>query len=255
MGKNQLSRDQKRKAKLKRREERSRTHEDLAYSGNKYKTRALTPIIYRTEIGIYESYVMSKRELTDDDVRSALEHMVTLMRRGPLPTPVETDTVHITDGGEEELIIGNIRRNWRIVEEQGMLPGRDDLIGILRTILNSVSIWSSQSMHSRGYLHYLEGFLKKTGVSVRLTDEDLVPLPEPEGDPLLATGRAWVSGGDDVARGRFAREVEALLREGKADRVIEVCQELLGETDDDSDIAILGAFAVRGHRALKAEPG
>ena len=67
MGKHdRLSRDQKRKAKLKKRLERSRKHESLAYAGGKYKTDENTPIFYRTELGIYESYVMCDRELTDE---------------------------------------------------------------------------------------------------------------------------------------------------------------------------------------------
>src|SRR5271166_2346436 len=113
MGKHDgLSRDQKRKAKFKKRAERSRKHESLAYAGGKYKTDEYAPIFFRTEVGIYESYVMCDRELTDD--------------------------VTVTEGSEEDLIIANIRRNWRILEEKGSLPGRDDLIGILRSILHSI---------------------------------------------------------------------------------------------------------------------
>ena len=189
--KDHLSRDQKRKAKLKKRAERSRTHQDLAYSGSKYKTDAFAPIFYRTEVGIYESYVMSERELTDDDIRSAIEQLVIQMRRGPSrrrtnptscasPTATRTSSSSATSAGTG--------MSWK---SRGAF--RDDLIGILRTILNSISIWSSQSMHSRGYLHYIEGFLKKTGVSVQLTDEDFVPLPSrttsaPGAGPRLGRG-------------------------------------------------------------------
>ena len=76
MGKNdRQSRDQKRKAKLKKRAERSRKHESLAYAGTKYKTDAYAPLFFRTEIGIYESYVMCDRELTDDEVEAAIERI------------------------------------------------------------------------------------------------------------------------------------------------------------------------------------
>ena len=52
MGKHdRRSHDQKRKAKLKKRAERSRKHESLAYHGNKYKTPEFVPVMYRTEVG------------------------------------------------------------------------------------------------------------------------------------------------------------------------------------------------------------
>lgn len=256
MGKHDgLSRDQKRKAKLKKRAERSRKHESLAYAGGKYKTDEYAPIFFRTEVGIYESYVMCDRELTDDEVEAAIERLVIRMREGPLPPPSETDVVTVTEGGEEDLVIANIRRNWRILEEKGSLPGRDDLIGILRSILHSIEVWRSQSLHSQSYLRYIEGFMKKLGVSVRQATPDLKPLPEPEEDPLLLIGRTWVAEGDKAAGAEFADQVESLLRAGGTERVIDVCQQLLGETKEMSIVPLLQEFAVRGHRALKTEMG
>ena len=249
------SRDQKRKAKLKKRAERSRKHESLAYSGKKYKTDENTPIFYRTELGIYESYVMTDRELIDEDIEAALESLVIQMREGPLPLFSEPEVITITEGGEEDLIITNIRRNWLILEEEGTLPGRDELIGILRSILHSIGIWRSQSLHSRSYLSYIEGFMKKLGVSIRKANQDLEPLPEPLEDPLLLIGRLWVAEGDDAAEAEFADQVESLLRMGHAERAINICQQLMGETDDMSVIALLQQFAVRGHWALKTEMG
>ena len=149
----------------------------------------------------------------------------------------------------------NIRRNWRILEEKGTLPRRDDLIGILRTILHSIAIWRSQSLHSQGYLHYIEGFMKKLGVSVRQATKDLRPLPEPEEDPLLLIGRTWVTEGDKAARAKFADQVESLLRTGETERVIDICQQLLGETKDMSVVPLLSEFALRGHRAMNIEMG
>lgn len=256
MGKHdRQSRDQKRRAKLKKRAERSRKHESLAYSGARYKADAYAPLFFRTEVGIYESYVMCDRELTDDEVEAAIERMVLRMRQGPLPPLDETGTLTLAERGEEDLVIANIRRNWQIMAEEGSLPGRDDLVGMLRTILHSIQVWRSQSLHSQGYLRYVEGFVKKLGVSVRRVTADLDSLPEPEEDPLLAPGRAWIAEGDRAAEAEFAARVEALLRTGGAERVIDVCQQLLGETEDMSVVPRLQEFAVRGHRALEAEIG
>ena len=256
MGKNdRLSRDQKRKAKLKKRAERSRKQESLAYSGGKYKTEANAPVFLRTEVGIYESYVIYDRELTDDEVEAAIERLVLQMREGPLPPLPKTDVVTATEDGEEDLIIMNIRLNWRILEETGSLPGRDDLIGVLRSILNSIAVWRSQSLHSQSYLRYLEGFLKKLGVSVRQVNSDLTPLPEPEEDSLLLIGRSWVAEGDITAKAEFAEQVESLLRVGDNERVINICQELMGYAKDMYVIPLLTEFALRGHRSVKIEMG
>lgn len=249
------SRDQKRKAKLEKRAERSRQRESMAYSGNKYKTDENTPIFYRTELGIYESYVVTDRELIDDDVEAAIEKLVIQMCAGPLPLFSMPEVITITEGGEEDLIITNIRRNWLILEEEGSLPGRDELIGILRSILHSIGIWRSQSLHSRSYLSYIEGFMKKLGVSIRKATQDRELLPEPEEDPLLSIGRAWVEDGDKAAKVEFTDQVESLLRMGQAERAINVCQQLMGGTVDMTIISILQEFAVRGHWALKAELG
>ena len=249
------SRDQRRKAKLKKRAERSRKHESLAYAGGKYKTDEYAPIFYRTEVGIYESYVMCDRELADVEVERAIERLVIRMREGPLPPPSEAGVLTLTEGGEEDFIISNIRRNWRIMEEKGALPGRDDLIGLLRTILHSIEVWRSQSLHSQGYLRYIEGFMKKLGVSVRQATPDFKPLPEPEEDPLLLIGRTWVAEGDRTAGAEFADGVESSLRTGEAGRVIDVCQQLMGETEDLSVVPRLQEYAIRGHRALGTEMG
>jgi hypothetical protein len=88
---NRLSHDQKRKAKLKKRAERSSKHESLAYHGKKYKTPEWVPIIHRTEIGIYESYVMSGRVLTDDDVEASIERLIGELRERPRASIAETD--------------------------------------------------------------------------------------------------------------------------------------------------------------------
>lgn len=165
MGK--LSHDQKRKAKLKKRAERSRKHESLAYAGKKYRTDAFAPVFLKTELGIYESDVMCDSQLTDDVVEAALEQLVIQMREGEPALGPESDTENTFAKDEEQLIIANIRRNWEDLYVEGRLPGRDDLIGILRTLLHSIEFWRSQSLQRRGYLHFVEDFLKQAGISVR----------------------------------------------------------------------------------------
>ena len=190
VGKNdRLSRDQKRKAKLKKRSERSGKHESLAYHGKKYRTPEFVPILHRTEIGIYETYVMLDRELTDDEVEAALERLIIHLRQKALPVLGDSGQPTGSEDDEDEgLILGNIRRNWQDLADRGGLPGRDDLIGVLRTILHSLEIWRGQSLHARGYLHYIEGFMKETGVRVQKLDPDMARRLEVEGESPEALG-------------------------------------------------------------------
>ena len=59
--KKQLSRDQKRKAKLAKKAKRHEPHLDLAYQGNKYKTPELSPVFYEAELAIHEADVATDR--------------------------------------------------------------------------------------------------------------------------------------------------------------------------------------------------
>src|SRR5205823_8540539 len=90
MAKKRLSKDQKRKAKLAKRASRAPQPLALAYTGNKYKTDELVPVFHSTEVGIYETFVMTNRQLTDRTVASALQKLVEQMRQGSLPPFEET---------------------------------------------------------------------------------------------------------------------------------------------------------------------
>ncbi len=157
-----------RKLEKKRRAERQRRRqkaEPLAYRGNKYKTDELVPVVFQTEVGIYESFVMSDRQITDHDVRAALEWLIRGIRGGTIavlpPQPQPSDAPR--GSRTESLITWNIRRHWDEYFEEEPFPGRDNLIGVLRTILGSIEVWGNMSPTSRGYLRYLEGFMGQVG--------------------------------------------------------------------------------------------
>ena len=63
--KKRLSHDQKRKAKLAKEARKNPPRSVLAYTGNKYKTDALTPVFLATETPIYEIFVLTDGQLTD----------------------------------------------------------------------------------------------------------------------------------------------------------------------------------------------
>lgn len=171
---NRSRRKLEKKQKKAKRDRRAARPVSLAYRGNKYKTEELIPVIFNAEVGIYEAFVATGRRLTDHAVRSALEDLIWQLRRGTLP-PLQEE---MGFGGEpEEFIIWRIRSSWRHLFQTEPEPGRDTLIGVLRTILGSIEARGSISPTSRGYLDYIEGFLNEAGVSVQQCSPEEVRRP------------------------------------------------------------------------------
>src|SRR6266851_2238058 len=112
MGNKRLSRDQKRKAKLAAKIKRQPTQSSLAYSGTKYKSDEYVPLVFATERGIYESYVVSNKKLIDRVVESALEKLVLNLRHDALLPLEETLGDETHPATEEDLVIWSIRRSW-----------------------------------------------------------------------------------------------------------------------------------------------
>ena len=186
MAKNNLSRDQKRKAKLKKEEARSRSMTSLAYTGTRYQAKVFVPVVLRTEIGVFQADIISEQTLTDEDVEAALTSLILQMREGSLPPMELGDSLAVDQGDLNALIITMIRDNWNILAHEATLPKRDDLIGVLRTLLQSISTRRSMSMHSRSYLKFLEGFMRRQGISVGKVSRKTAPMIEQEASGLPA---------------------------------------------------------------------
>lgn len=181
------SHDQKRKRKLEERKRKARQVESLAYLGDKYKTEDLVRSLMHTEIGIYQTYVMTDRTLVDQTAKSGLESLIKQMRSGALPPLPDTIEIHYEVGREEDLLIHNIRRSWSDHFATEWKPPKDDLIGVLRTILGSIERVKAPGPQSQAYLRHIARFLTgKLGVSVKAMPAGWTPLPEPEEDePVL----------------------------------------------------------------------
>ena len=183
--KKQRKLDKKRKAK-RQKNLQSKKKESLAYSGRKYKTEELTPFIFETERAIHEAFVISRRSFTDHDVRGALETTIGKIRQNRLSLGEETGSEAErwqNAGSEEELIVCNILFHWQQSFETRFFPGRDKMVGVLRTILGSIDVWGSVNPKSQGYLEYIEDFLGQLGANLReVTREELRELGVPESE-------------------------------------------------------------------------
>jgi hypothetical protein len=258
MGKKKLSHDQKRRAKLAKKAAKSPKPVSLAYDGNKYKTDELIPLFHNTELGILQAYNASQKRITDHTVRHALENLVLQIRQGSLPPLPVTDIIQAQAGelADQELVIDFIRRKWQVLADTDFVARRDDRIGVLRTLLSSIETWSSGGKESRGYLAYIEGFLKRAGTYEiqPAEDDEFEDDAEEEESELLALGRDWYYDEDLDAAADFKQVAEQCIQEGQTDYVIEVCQQLIGECMDDKEIvATCSTLSLRAQGLLQPQ--
>jgi hypothetical protein len=163
--------EKKRKAQKERRRPEPQV---LAYTGNKYRRDELGPFHFTVESAIYECYVLTKRKLMDNHARQALTELIALLRHGPLPEWKPNEELVLSAGGEVELIKTDIRFHVHEYLQKNPHPGRDNMIGVLRSILGSIDMWGSINPASRGYLEYIADFCLQAGVTV-----EMLPLNSP----------------------------------------------------------------------------
>ena len=243
-----LSHDQKRKQKLAKRQRRQPQSESLAYTGSRYKSEELVEPLFYAEKGIYEFYVISDREITDDDVEEGLEELIAGLRARPVSELIAACQPD-EDGALEASIPTLVLNQWKSLRDVRGLPARDDLLGILRTILGSLETWRSHSVSSRGYLNYLEGFMNKMGVRFQKVTDQGQPIHEDSLSELYEVGEMWLAGSVD-ARHQFAARARQLLEQGQSQHVVDACQRLLGSIGSIArpEFAILTELSIRAQK-------
>lgn len=255
--KKKLSRDQKRKQKLQHRR-KGTSQGPQPYRGGKYRSEKYIMALMRAEVGIYETYVMTERELSDRQVEAGLKSLIQELRSGSVQPAEQRDAVDVEPGAETNLLSWNIRRNWDDLFATQLRHSNADLVGILRVILDSIETWSTPGANSQGYLNYLEGFLTKAGVQVEklsMGDESWEEEEESDEEYLLDVGLEWLETEDEEIKREFFEEAEAMIEEGQADAVINVCRYLIGQTNDRALIEELRPLLQPAYRKLGAPFG
>ena len=253
--KSRLSHDQKRKQKLAKRNRRQPELPSLAYTGNRYKSPEFVEPIFETEQGICDMYVISGREITDDDVEQALLELIDKLRARPA-----AELIFEVMPGEgkslEASLVTLILSHWHNLLEVQQLPPRDDLIGILRTLLGSIEVWRSKSASSRGYLNYLEGFMQRAGYQIRIQSSEDGPSKQQLFDELYEIGQMWLAGSSE-ARQRFTDFANELIERGESQKVVDVSQKLLGEIGSPArpEFPILSELSIRAQKEQRQIAG
>jgi hypothetical protein len=254
VAKRKLSRDQRRKKKLKQRSARQPAG-SLAYHGKRYRREEYVLTLARAEIGIYQTFVMTERQLADRHVEAAIKQLIGDLRARGYQSAVQRDVVDVSPDAFVDLVIWNIRRNWDELFETEPRHSDADLAGVLRTILGSVETWSTPSPDSRGYLNYIKGFLGQMGIHA-----EMIPMEagEPEEefqeasdeDALLEMGMRWLETGSRRTKASFYAAGQAMIDAGQANAVINVCQTLIGQINDEVVIEELHPLLQPAYAAL-----
>lgn len=202
--------------------------------GHRRNALEIVEPVLRTEQAIYTAFVSGGRKHCDRDVRAALQRLIAELRQGNVQAAADS---------ADDPVSYLVRSFW---DDLPGCPSAHELIGILQSILASIDVWSSPHAHSRGYLSYLEGFMKKAGLCRQVVGPD-EPLSEPEDPALLAIGRTW-SAGEESAGAVFRALAEQMIADGQSEQVIETCQQLIGEGPSTDVFRQLSMLAIDAQR-------
>jgi tetratricopeptide (TPR) repeat protein len=205
-----------------------------------YRTAQYVEYIFTAEVGVLQAATLLP-ELTDGEVLNALRKLVAQIDAGGLPRFREQPTD--TDG----MIVWLIVQGWEDLFRRKSRLSTPDMVGVLNTVIESAQT-HVRNPRGRGYLKYLEQFMKRAGVSIKVK-----PASEFEGEgaeedlvydfdrmSLAELGKLFVKepdvlGLDDA----FENRANAQIVAGQADEVIALCRPLLKQTDEPYVRAIL----------------
>lgn len=131
------------------------------YRGSKYQDPYWATPVFHTELGIYQTIQVSEKQLTNRDVKAAITELIRELNTGESPLPAnDVPTASFNPGDPVPFLMARIRDNWKALFDAWGQVDREDLIGILRTLLNSIEAHAAHSDPERGYVAFLDGFLR-----------------------------------------------------------------------------------------------
>lgn len=167
------TKDQKRKKKLIARA-KAESNAVTAYDGSTYQAPKYVQLMAATESAIHEADVSMGRTFKDRHVEDSLKYLIRRMRGEEPDLPSGGPRAKEEGGTEQDAVAWSIQRRWTShMESVGTHYSDQVLVGILRTLLGSIPVWTSKR-GPRGYLDFIEGFLAKRNTGTRgLTPEIL----------------------------------------------------------------------------------
>lgn len=180
-----------------------------------YRTEKYVEHIFTIEVGVLQAATVLP-ELTDAEVLAALEKLTTQVRSSGLPRfqKQPTDT--------EGVIAWLIVQGWEdLFRRRGRLSTQD-MAGCLETVIESART-HVRKRDGRGYLDYLQKFMKRAGVSIQVVPADELEDTELEDDSfddlermsLAELGALWLREPDFVeAQDAFENRAHVQITQG-----------------------------------------
>ncbi|MFM7055573.1 MAG: hypothetical protein ACKO2P_01480 [Planctomycetota bacterium] len=184
---------QKRKAKLKKRvEKKPRISRPEPYFGTHWRADADCALfMMQTESGISAAWQISSKDapICDDDVVEAIESLIVLLRAGKrlLPSSGESFS-EIPVDTKADMIVQLILKFWEMHRKDHTLPGRDDVIGVLRSVLGSISKVRVDRPGSTRYLQFVTEWLRDE-YGFEVTERPAVEFDGAEDDGPVSESR------------------------------------------------------------------
>ena len=109
-------------------------------------------LAYHIERPIYQTFMITRRELTDREVLKGLERLLELVRQGQAPEK------------EEGSMAPRIYASLATFLEKNPDYTPEEVAGTIKEIIGSVKFWTAEEKGGQGYLHYIEAFFSRAGI-------------------------------------------------------------------------------------------
>lgn len=213
MAKKKLSRDQKRKQKLAKR--------DPKEGQRAQRQQQMATFRAETEQAIHDTFLQGPLRILDADAVAAVGQLMTAAQQSDLADS------SAEPANAQALLVQNAKRQWR---EQGSLEKLLPLLAAQTMQSLSTHIESITTKgESQSYLRYLQGTLKGVAALVEGETADVgANAWSASEEGLRKLGLGWLRQSNEETWGVFQAEAKRLVEAGEGYVVAHVCQYLYG---------------------------
>jgi len=177
------AKDVKRRKKLAAKAKLKAKNKVLPYEGTKYQADVWRPYVDAVDDAVFDVMGGSSRQLTDIAVRKSFEALARQLRGGLPPLPAaDENSLPYTPDSEVDFLVQTIRQNWAKAFARFGSCQPADLIGVLRTLLNSINAHAWNTGATRGYVDFVWNRTQTLGGSSMSVGRILSSLPMSEFD-------------------------------------------------------------------------
>lgn len=241
MAKKKLSRDQKRKQKLAKRDPGEGMRAQRQTQMNAFRAE--------TEDVIYDTFIQGAFRMFDADARELAKQLVSVAQSGNLAVDESAQT------NAQTLLLHNVKQHWAAQQSLAKLPP----LAAAQTMQSLVTHIESITMQgdSQAYLRYLQGTLKG---ALALVEGEPVQAPEPKPndwssteDSLRKLGLAWLRNSNEETWQAFHGEATRVIEGGDGRAASHVCQYLYGLIQQDPVEQALRPVLDAAHRQIERQ--